>query len=191
MRRVVIETAEPTTIGTASERHGLSEPLGTTDVAINHYDLAAGESLPGGLHTHIDQEEIFVILEGSVTFETLDGEMTVHEGEVVRFEPGEYQSGRNDADSNAVLLALGAPRETTDMRIPLGCPDCGHRNLRLETDDGLTFDCPGCGSEHVPRDCPACGHDELRVTLDEAGQPVAACRDCGAEYETPPVQDSR
>ncbi len=151
---VAIEATVPTTIGTASERHGLSGPLGTTNIAITHYRLAPGKGLPGGLHTHMDQEEVFVVLEGTATFETLDGEFTVREREAIRFAPGEYQSGRNDHDRDAVLLALGAPRETTDIRIPLECPDCGHGNLRLDTNDGLTFDCPGCGSDHVPRGLP-------------------------------------
>ncbi|MFH5800177.1 hypothetical protein [Haladaptatus sp. CMAA 1911] len=34
----------------------LSDPLGTTDIAINYYRLAPDEGLPGGLHTHMDQE---------------------------------------------------------------------------------------------------------------------------------------
>jgi uncharacterized cupin superfamily protein len=191
MHRVGIDAAEPTTIGATSERHRLSGPLGTTDIAINHYRLAPGEGLAGGLHTHMDQEEVFVVLAGTMTFETLDGELTAREGEAIRFAPGEYQSGRNGADRDAVVLALGAPRETTDMRVPLDCPDCGHGSLRLDTEDGLTFDCPGCASEHVPANCPACGNDELRATLNEAGEPVAVCLDCGTEYETPPVQDSR
>lgn len=128
MRRVVIKTAEPTTIGMVTERHGLSESLGPTDVAINRYHLAAGASLQG-IHRRMDQEEVFAMLKRMITVETVDGEITAHEGEAIRVDSGEYQSGRNDADRNGVLLALSTPRETTDMWVPLECPVCGHESL--------------------------------------------------------------
>ena len=32
------------------------------------------------------------------------------------------------------VFALGAPRETEDIRIPAECPECSHANLRLDTD---------------------------------------------------------
>lgn len=194
MERIAIEDAEATNFGEESTRRSLSDPLGTTDVAINRYRLAPGEGLPGGLHAHADQEEVFVVLEGEATFEVLetaDGagtEITVGEGEIVRFAPGEFQSGRNDGDGELVVLALGAPRDSEDVRIPVACEECGREDLRLDFGGGeLTFVCPDCETERIPDDCPECGHGDLRVTLGEGTGTVVVCRGCGEAFERPPT----
>lgn len=190
MEKIAIADLEPDALGTDSARRSLSEPLGTTDIAINQYRLVPGESLPGGLHAHMDQEEVFVVTEGEATFETMDGPVTVGEWEAIRFAPGEFQSGTNGSGSELEMIALGAPRDTKDVRIPVGCPACDHDTLRLEfSGSGLTFVCPGCGAEHVPRACPACGHADLRVTLDGTSRPVVACQECGAQFDSPPLRD--
>lgn len=213
MKRVSLDHAVPEPLGESSERVALASALGAEAVAINRYTIAPGEGFPGGLHAHYDQEEVFVVLEGTATFETyppLDrtspppdggdgsggtdqrtgGICRVEAGEAVRFAPGEFQSGRNDGDEPLVALALGAPAESTDVSLPVPCPACGDRGLRLETGGGApTFRCPACGSHHEPADCPGCGAGDLRVTLGPAHTPVVACRACGAEYETPPTTD--
>lgn len=200
MERVAFEDVEPERPGSGVERRGLSDPLGTTNLAVNRYRLAPGEGFPGGLHAHADQEEVFVVVEGEATFETYaprgDGnrpdrgdEVTVAAGEAIRFAPGEFQSGRNDADGDLVAFAMGAPRDTGDVRLPLEYPDCGRADVRLATDEGgPTFVCPDCDAERVPRACPACGHDDMRVVLGEEARPVVACRGCDAEFEDPPVR---
>ncbi|WP_458185866.1 cupin domain-containing protein [Haladaptatus sp. NG-WS-4] len=191
MNHVSIANVEPSAVANDSDRNGLSEPLGTIDVAINHYRVAPGDGLPGGLHAHMDQEEVFVVVAGEVTFETYaprsgGGRITVSAGEIIRFAPGEFQSGRNDSDDELAVLAFGAPRDSDDVRIPVDCPECAHDDMRLETGDGVhTLVCPDCGAERVPQGCPECGH-KLRVTLGEDDRPVVVCSECGAEFETPP-----
>lgn len=171
------------------DRLALSASLETTDLAINHYRVSPGGRLPAGLHAHMDQEELFVVLSGEATFETFDGPVTVSGDEAIRFAPGEYQAGRNDGDEPLELLALGAPRESEDVRIPIGCPDCDAENLQLDFGEGaLTFACPECATEREPADCPTCSGADLRVTLDDGGEPIVACQDCGSTYETPPVR---
>jgi uncharacterized cupin superfamily protein len=200
MQRVAVEDVEPESSGV--ERRRLSELLGTTDVAVNHYRLAPGEGFPAGLHAHADQEEVFVVLSGEATFETLvpadgDGEdaweareVTVAAVEAVRFPPGEFQSGQNRDDTELVALALGAPKESDDVRLPLDCPECGRRDVRLDVRaDGLRFVCLDCGDERVPADCPDCGHDDLRVTLGDGTRTVVVCQGCGATFDDPPVRD--
>ena len=185
MKLVTVDGVAPDALGDGNVRRRLSDPLGATDVALNYYRLDPGERFPGGLHTHADQEEIFVVLEGTATFETLDGDVDVSAGEAVRFAPGEFQSGRNEADTELVALALGAPKESEDVRVPLDCPDCGHDDLRpVWSDDRTVLVCPDCGSEHVPRGCPECGR-ELRVERGEATRTVVVCPDCGTELATP------
>ncbi|ELZ13791.1 cupin [Halovivax asiaticus JCM 14624] len=168
----------------------LSDLLGTSDLAINRYRVPSGGRLPAGLHAHVDQEEAFVVRSGEATFETLAGEVSVSAGEAIRFAPGEFQAGRNAGDEPLVVLAMGAPRESEDVRIPIVCAACGHDDLRLDLGDGsLTFACPGCGIEREPAPCPSCSGDDLRVVLEEAtAEPVAACQECGSTYERPPVR---
>ncbi|MFC6826333.1 cupin domain-containing protein [Halopelagius fulvigenes] len=189
MERVSFDDAESVPLGDESEGRRLSDALGTTGFALNRYRLAPGEGFPGGLHAHADQEEVFVVVAGTATFETMAGELAVDAGEAVRFAPGEFQSGRNDSDGVLVAFAIGAPRESTDVRIPVACPDCGRDDVRAETDGGEPkLVCPDCGAERVPPGCPDCGGDELRATLTDGNRPVTVCPDCGAEFEEPPFR---
>jgi uncharacterized cupin superfamily protein len=148
MEKVSIGDVEPNAFGSDIDRRGLSDPLETTDLALNRYRLDPGERFSGGMHAHMDQEEVFVIVEGEATFETMDGEVTVGEAEVIRFAPGEFQSGKNDSDGEVVAFAMGAPRDSEDVRLPQNCPECGHDNVRaIPGDDGFDLQCPECGAE--------------------------------------------
>jgi hypothetical protein len=64
--------------------------------------------------------------------------------------------GRNASDSEVVLLALGSPRDSDDVRVPRTCPACGHGDMRPELVDAREIlVCPNCGTEEVdppPRD---------------------------------------
>ncbi|MFD1514239.1 cupin domain-containing protein [Halomarina rubra] len=189
------------------ERRGLAGPLGTSGLALNHYRVAPDDELPAGLHAHGDQEEVFVVLRGTATFETLvfppsedpaadepndvvTETLTVESGAAVRFAPGEFQSGRNAGDRDLVVLAIGAPRETDALRFPVRCPDCGHDWMRLATDEDVPrFVCPGCGCERVPTPCPDCGGETLRVRLGKQRRTVVECTDCAATFPSPPTHD--
>jgi mannose-6-phosphate isomerase-like protein (cupin superfamily) len=187
MHQVSLAELEADTAPGDVECRRLTVALEMEHAAINHYQVPPGEGLPAGLHAHVDQEEIFLVCEGRAIFETLAGEIPVEAGEAIRFEPGEFQSGHNAGEDPLVLLAVGAPRDSEDVRIPASCPACGNEKLGLETDGGVRFVCPGCAEEHVPADCPECGAGGMYMTLDEAGDPVAACRDCGATFAEPPL----
>lgn len=127
----------------------LTDPLDLADMALNYYELAPGDSFSGGLHTHMNQEEVFYVLDGTATFETLDEEVTVEAGEVVRFPPGEYQEGRNEDDERVRALAFGAPQEQGETRTPLPCRTCGESDYHIShvEEDGITLECPACGHE--------------------------------------------
>ncbi|MFB6223817.1 MAG: cupin domain-containing protein [Haloarcula sp.] len=131
MERVSIETDARDPYDEDSDRRDLSDPLGTSEMAINHYRVAPGDGLPGGLHSHMDQEEVYLVLAGEMSIETMAGSETVTAGEAVSFDRGEFHTGRNDSDTNLVVLALGAPRETDDIRLPAACPACGNENLQM------------------------------------------------------------
>ncbi len=203
MDRVAID--EGAASGESVARRALTEPLGTTALAVNHYRVPPREGLPAGLHAHADQEEVFVVLSGAARFETLravDGEwvaetVRVDAGEVIRFGPGEFQSGHTAGDDDLAVLAVGAPRDGDDVRLPVACPDCARGALRLDTDGGLSFSCPDCGADAVPAPCPDCGGEDLRVTLGDAGRPtdppasetVVVCDDCATTFAAPPLAE--
>lgn len=152
MQRIDIDDVESGSMGDA-DRRGLSDALETEDMSINHYALEPGEAFSGGLHTHLDQEEIFYIVEGTATFETKpepDAESEIAEvgaGEAIRFPAGEYQQGRNESDDDVVALALGAPRDSTEVRVAQPCPECESDVLAFGMgDDGMFLECPDCGT---------------------------------------------
>lgn len=139
-------------------RRSLAEPLGTEYCSPNRYRVPPGERLSLSRHAHTAQEEVFVVLRGTATFETRDGEVTVGERAAVRFAPGEFQCGRNDGDADLVVLAVGAPRDAGETLVSwtpalgdVSCPDCDHDAMRVETTDGVAvLVCPACGTEWDP-----------------------------------------
>lgn len=136
-------------------RQSVSAPLDAQDFSMNYYALDPGEEFAGSLHTHLDQEESFFILEGEATFETKteptgDSEtVTVSEGQMIRFERGEYQQGRNESDDPLRALALGTPQESTDIRTAVPCQECGESEyMEFVIHNGEpALDCPECGAE--------------------------------------------
>ncbi|MFC7096010.1 cupin domain-containing protein [Halobaculum marinum] len=148
MEHVDIDAVEESGFGNGVSVRRLTGALGAEDLAINHYQLEPGEGFSGGMHTHLDQEELFVILSGTATFETPDDTVVVDEGEAIRFAPGEYQTGSNDGDEPVEALALGAPADSTEVRVPVECRECGHEALAaIPAEEGMAFECPECGTE--------------------------------------------
>jgi len=126
----------------------LTDPLSLSDMALNYYELEPGESFSGGMHTHMDQEELFYVMEGTATFQTDEGSHEVGAGEAVRFAPGEYQEGRNEGDERVRALAMGAPQEMGETRAKVPCSECGADYHVTEVhESGVTLTCPDCGNE--------------------------------------------
>lgn len=164
MEKVAVDELE-SRMGPGSVRASLTKPLGLANMGANHYELAPGEHLAFGVHAHEYQEEVFVVQQGAVTFETYpdrdaalagaeseDAETVVaHAGEVVRAAPGEYQRGRNDGDDRAVVFAVGAPQDPGDLDLLRDCEPCGERTphrIELTDDrDAILAVCETCGGE--------------------------------------------
>nr|WP_255767536.1 cupin domain-containing protein [Haladaptatus halobius] len=100
-------------------------------------------------HRHREQEEVFIVLSGTATFDTADGEISVETGETIRFAPGEWQRGWNRGSERLQVLALGAPREAGPTDLRRECPSCDQRTPVIvdESDTEVIFYCKDCGTE--------------------------------------------
>ena len=140
-------------------RRPVSRALGTEHVAMNYFELDPGDSFSGGVHRHLDQEEVFYIESGTAVFEVgrEREQHRVEAGELVRFEPGEYQMGYAAEDGEGVVgWAIGAP-------------GAGHDWEQLES---LVY-------------CRECDAERPHATaLTEEGRFHLTCLECGTEYET-------
>lgn len=149
MNRVAIEELDLVDNPPAAVQRNLTRPLGTTDVALNYYELEPGDAFAYAYHNHEVQEELFYVIEGTATFETEAGDVEVGPGEVVRFPPGEYQRGTNRGGDRVVALALGAPLDYGEMDKTRDCPDCGEfttQDFRMDGEDYVAA-CSVCGTE--------------------------------------------
>lgn len=180
MDNVSISDVAVTSLSETVELRSLQSTLDLEHMSVNHYHLAPETRLPWGLHAHMDQEELFIVLDGSLTFETLSGTETVEAGDAIKFDPGEYHVGTNPSDTPTTFLAIGAPTDSDDIRIPLPCANCDEPALRLQLSDedgGLV--CPTCGTT-VDGRCSECGASELEVRPGNShNELIDFCRECG------------
>lgn len=150
MEHVVIDDLD-NWMGPADVKRPLGTALGTEHMGLRVYELEPGESTAFGYHAHESQEEVFYVLEGTLAFETDDGEVEVEAGEAVRFAPGEFQRSRNPGDGRTRVLGIGAPADPGELTLLRDCPDCGERtDQEIEAvDDGaaLVTLCVDCGAE--------------------------------------------
>ncbi|EFW93758.1 hypothetical protein ZOD2009_01405 [Haladaptatus paucihalophilus DX253] len=150
MEKVTIDDVDGQ-MSAADVRRPVSKALGTEDMAINYYELAPGDSFAFGYHAHGDQEEVFYVQSGTVTFETDDEDVVVSAGELIRFAPDEFQRGVNEGEERVVALALGAPRDTEEIEMYRHCEECGERTRNkiemADSRDELVTSCLDCGAE--------------------------------------------
>ncbi len=162
MRKVRLDDLD-SRMGPADRNVPLTDALGAADAALNYYELDEGDSFAYGLHSHENQEEVFHVLEGTVTFETLDvqqspddgaavdaDETEVSAGELVRFGPGEFQRGVNRGAERVRALAIGAPQDAGDTEVLRECEDCGEtttQKIELADDHSeIRAVCEACGA---------------------------------------------
>ena len=161
MEKVAIDDVrnERSPLDVHSVRRPVSEALGTDSVAMNYFELDPGESFSGARHTHHDQEEVFYVETGTVTFDVGregDREVEVAAGELVRFAPGEFQMGYNAGDTTVVGWAIGAPGAKHDweqIESVVHCRSCDRETLHglQPVSGGFLLTCEECGTEFDPR----------------------------------------
>jgi uncharacterized cupin superfamily protein len=151
METVTIDEV-PRSVQPATVMRPLTEALGSTDLALNYYELEPGDSFAYAYHEHEVQEEVFYVQRGTATFETEDGDVEVAAGEVVRFPPGEFQRGWNRGDERVVALAMGAPLEYGEQVKLRECEACGERTdhdiSRVEDGEAVVATCGTCGERN-------------------------------------------
>jgi len=157
MEKVAIDEVENDVhpMGIHDVRKPVSSALGTEHVAMNYFELGPGDAFSGGLHTHHDQEEIFYVESGTAEFEVgREGEtVTVGAGELIRFAPGEYQTGGvpEDADEPVVGWAMGAPgarHDRDEIDSVVYCRTCEAERVHgtEPTAEGFRLTCEECGT---------------------------------------------
>lgn len=150
MEKIDIESLD-NWMGPASVKRPIGEVLDTEHMGIRFYELEPGESTAFGYHAHADQEELFYVLDGSLSFETEVGDVEVGAGEVIYFEPGEFQQSRNAGDERVRALAMGAPADSGDLTLLRECEACGDRTDQdiqpVEDGAALATICEDCGTE--------------------------------------------
>jgi len=155
MEKVAIEEVdlELNPLKVHSVRKPVSRALDAEHFAMNYFELEPGESFSGGLHAHDDQEEVFYVEDGEATFEVgVDREPVVVEArELIRFPPGEFQTGYNSGDDRTIGWALGAPGARHDwdqLQSRVYCPECEEETTQdtALVDGQFELTCTECGT---------------------------------------------
>ena len=96
----------------AGERFvSLRRPLGVTSFGINQMVLEPRQR--GRIHRHERQEEVYLVLEGTLTLVVEGEEQAVGRGELVRVAPEVRRQLVNRGPERVVMVALGGDGEHT------------------------------------------------------------------------------
>lgn len=138
-----------------SHKKEVDEAVGATEFGFNVYVAKPGEQLPWGYHRHLDHEEVFYVIEGTLAVETDGEELTVDAGEALFVGPDSPNKARAVGDDSARVVAAGAPKESDGAVISEECPACGAVTDRTSERVGDTYalSCVSCG-ETVQRLTP-------------------------------------
>ena len=83
----------------------LGRSLGATAFGLNVVSLQPKQRMR--LHRHRNQEEVYIVLQGTLSLATADGEHRLRAGEAVRVAPPIKRQLMNRDDELCVVLALG------------------------------------------------------------------------------------
>jgi mannose-6-phosphate isomerase-like protein (cupin superfamily) len=87
----------------------LRRVLGVTSFGLNQILLRPGQR--GRIHRHANQEEVYVVLAGTLTLGLEGEERELGQGELVRVAPGVRRQISNRGTEDVLLLALGGHGE--------------------------------------------------------------------------------
>ena len=87
----------------------LRRQLGVTSFGLNQLVLEPGQR--GRIHRHAEQEEVYLVLDGTLALLVDGEEQTLERGELVRVAPSVRRQLLNRGPARLVLLALGGSGE--------------------------------------------------------------------------------
>lgn len=87
----------------------LRRALGVTSFGLNQITLQPGQR--GRIHRHREQEEVYLVLRGSLTIAFEDEERELAEGQAIRVAPPTRRQLLNRGDRACVVLAIGGAGE--------------------------------------------------------------------------------
>lgn len=87
----------------------LRRALGVTTFGLNQILLRPGQR--GRIHRHLHQEEVYLVLAGTLTLYVEGEPRALEQGELVRVAPEVRRQLVNHATSDCLLLALGGATE--------------------------------------------------------------------------------
>jgi uncharacterized cupin superfamily protein len=87
----------------------LRRALGVTSFGLNQMTLQPGQR--GRIHRHGEQEEVYLVLRGSLTVALEDEEHELAEGQLIRVGPATRRQLLNRGDRPCVVLAIGGAGE--------------------------------------------------------------------------------
>jgi uncharacterized cupin superfamily protein len=87
----------------------LRRELGVTTFGINQILLRPGQR--GRIHRHLKQEEVYLVLAGTLSLGVEGEERELTQGEIVRVAPEVRRQLLNRGDADCLLLALGGATE--------------------------------------------------------------------------------
>ncbi|MFC7018311.1 MULTISPECIES: cupin domain-containing protein [Haloarcula] len=107
---VAVEDLEPTSDRPSTQRP-VSAAAGLENLSAHVYEVDPGEQVPLAYHYHDDQEELFYVVEGTLSVETPEGTYSVGADEAFAVEPESPQRAfvPADADGPARAFVVGAP----------------------------------------------------------------------------------
>jgi uncharacterized cupin superfamily protein len=87
----------------------LRRVLGVTSFGLNQITLQPGQR--GRIHRHRSQEEVYLVLRGTLTIVSEDGEYELGAGRLMRVAPGVRRQLVNLGDAPCVVVAIGGAGE--------------------------------------------------------------------------------
>ncbi|MFN4283554.1 MAG: cupin domain-containing protein [Alphaproteobacteria bacterium] len=91
--------------------------LACTDLMTFHVHCYGPKGGENGLHTHMDEDHVFVILQGELLFRGLDGPLPPLRRHQALFLPkGCYYSFSNETEEPAIVIRFGASAELGEGR---------------------------------------------------------------------------
>ena len=96
------------------EFRAATKPLGLEEAAVSYQRIPPGYRFPYG-HTHLQQEEVYVVVRGGGRMKVDDEILELEEWDAVRVPPGSWR-GYEAGPDGLEILVVGAPNLGEDPR---------------------------------------------------------------------------